>query len=57
MYTDEQIQHYLETRISSLKPRTVRQIFSKFIAHFDANERRLFGRRIKKMVAAFNAHR
>jgi hypothetical protein len=33
---------------------TVRQIFSKFIAHFDGNERRQFGRRIKKMVLLGN---
>ena len=53
MYTDAQIQSYLSTRMNALtSPHgyTVRQIFSKFITHFDGNERRQFGRRIKKMV-------
>ena len=53
MYTDEEIQDYLPTRLDSLKPNsdyTVRQIFRKFVVTFDANECRLFGRRIKKMV-------
>jgi hypothetical protein len=48
-YTDTQIQSYLLTRmtvLASLHGYTVRQIFSKFIAHFDGNERRQFGRRV-----------
>lgn len=52
-YTDAQITHFLATRITSLKPGeeyTVRQIFSKFIAHFDAAECQQFGTRISKMV-------
>lgn len=49
-YTDAQIQSYLSTRVTVLtSPHgyTVRQIFSKFIAHFDGNERRQFGSRVQ----------
>ena len=50
MYTDAQIQSYLSTRMNALtSPHryTVRQIFSKFITHFDGNERRQFGSRVQ----------